>query len=66
MILIIQTLGLYQRASTYIERPQQLKILVEEMRGQREKDIEMEAYLPRFVLQDDRLKYRDLMSLIND
>ena len=66
VILIIQTLGLYQRASTYIERPQQLKILVEEMRGQREKDIEMEAYLPRFVLQDDRLKYRDLMSLIND
>lgn len=65
MIVCLQVIGLYVRARGYIERPQQLKLLVHEMRNQRPSDIAREEYLPRFVLQDDRLTFGDLQSLIN-
>lgn len=66
MIVCLQLVGLYFRARGYVERPRQLKSLVETLRHSDEREIVMEAYLPRFVLNDDRLRYTDLMRLIKD
>ncbi len=66
VIVILQIIGFDVRARAYIVRPQQLKILVRQLRQMRDEEIVMDAYLPKFVLNDDRLKYRDLLSLIKD
>lgn len=66
MMVCVQVAGLYIRARGYIERPQQLKSLVETIKQTGGRELNGDDYLPRFVLNDDRLKYRDLMSLIND
>lgn len=65
LLLIIQSIGLYRRAEDYVVRPQQLKRVVEEVLRDVEK-IDENAYLPHFVLNDERLRYSDLMMLIND
>ncbi|MEI8232472.1 MAG: hypothetical protein WCG44_01890 [bacterium] len=66
VIILIQSIGLYRRAEDYIVRPQQLKILVNEIRKSGISEEKYEEYLPHFVLNDERLKYRDLMILLND
>jgi hypothetical protein len=59
----LQTIGFYLRAYDYILRPQQLRQLVDQI--ERGEDLSPpEHYLPHFVLHDERLKYRDLYSLI--
>lgn len=65
-LVCIQIVGLHVRARVYIERPQLLKDLVEEMRAGTVMAIEEGEYLPRYVMGDDRLKYSDLRRLIND
>lgn len=66
LIVSLQILGFYIRSTAYVKRPQQLKTLVQELQQKELTNVEMEAYLPRFVLNDDRLKYSDLMLLIKD
>lgn len=65
LILCGQMLGFYQRARAYIERPQQLRSLVEEIQAGG-LSVNDEAYLPRYVMGSDRLRYSDLKRLIND
>ena len=65
MIVIVQCLGLYRRAEDYVVRPQQLKALFEEVKKDPTK-VDPGAYLPHFVMNDERLRYSDLMILIND
>lgn len=64
IIVIVQGIGLYHRANVYIERPQQLKKLVQEIRQTDTTKINSEAYLPHYVLNDERLKYLDLVPLL--
>lgn len=64
VIVLVQCIGFYHRARTYIERPQQLRNLIVEIRQTESSQIDPEAYLPRFVLNDERLKYRDLLPLL--
>ncbi len=64
IIVMIQVGGFYQRAQTYIERPQKLQELV---RGIRRGEVsDPQAYLPHFVFNDERLRYRDLIDLVKD
>ncbi len=66
MIVVSQCIGFYHRAEGYIERPQQLKKLVQEIKQTDPTAINQGAYLPHFVLNDERLKYRDLLPLLKD
>lgn len=66
LLVSVQVAGLYVRANDYFERPNQLKNLVGEMKNSEIVGERVEDYLPRFVLNDDRLKYRDLIRLIHD
>jgi hypothetical protein len=63
-IVLAQCVGLYHRASSYIVRPQQLKQLVEEVQRTEFTHINQNEYLPHFVLNDERLKYSDLLPLL--
>jgi hypothetical protein len=65
VIVILQCVSLYRRAEDYIVRPQQLKVLVSELKNDQSK-VNPQDYLPHFVLNDERLRYSDLMGLIND
>ncbi|MFH2085212.1 MAG: hypothetical protein ABII21_00250 [bacterium] len=65
VIVILQVGGFYARARAYVVRPQQLRELVFEVKKVNPREIQPEAYLPHFVLNDERLRYSDLMSLIN-
>lgn len=63
-LIIIQSVGFYIRARAYVERPQQMKTLFAQIR----KDpsaIDANAYLPHFVFNDERLRYSDLLGLMN-
>jgi hypothetical protein len=64
VIVTMQMAGLYVRARVYVERPQALRTLVGQLRQIDEAKVGMEAYLPRFVFNDDRLKYSDLLPLL--
>lgn len=64
IILVSQGAGFYHRAQAYVERPQQLKKLVQEIRQTEIAEINFEDYLPHFVLNDERLRYRDILPLI--
>lgn len=66
LIIMLQSMGLYIRARAYVVRPQQMRLLFEEVRQANPKDINPNDYLPHFVLNDERLRYSDLLKLIND
>jgi len=66
VVVGLQIAGLYTRANWYIERPQQLKTLVEEVKRADPSTINGEDFLPHFVLNDERLGYGDLVRLIDD
>lgn len=61
----LQIVGFYRRANDYIARPQQLKQLIDQVKSGEDRS-EGNKYLPHFVLNDERLKYSDLMILLND
>lgn len=63
LLVIWQNIGFYRRASDYIVRPQQLKRLIEQIEKGEDRS-EGGQYLPRFVLNDARLKYGDLYGLM--
>lgn len=65
-LIIVQCLGFYVRARAYVIRPQQMRTLFEEVRRTDPKDIDPDKYLPHFVLNDERLRYSDLLKLMND
>jgi hypothetical protein len=50
----------------YVVRPQQLKSLVHEINKTDKNNINSAEYLPHFVLNDERLRYKDLLMLIGD
>jgi len=64
-LVIVQCIGLLNRAENYIVRPTQLKALVREVQNEPTK-YNKDDYLPHFVLNDERLKYGDLMKLLGD
>lgn len=66
IIIVIQIAGFYQRAEVYVERPQQLRQLVSDMREGKQGVIDPQAYLPHFVFNDERLRYRELIDLMKD
>lgn len=66
VLVLMQGVGFYTRARVYVVRPQQMKQLFVEINEQGRENIKLDQYLPHFVLNDERLKYRDLMNLIND
>lgn len=66
VLVLMQGVGFYTRARAYVVRPQQMKQLFVEINEQGRENINLDQYLPHFVLNDERLKYRDLMNLIND
>jgi hypothetical protein len=66
LIVLVQCASLYRRAEDYVVRPQQMKRLFTEVQRTGSQEIDQNAYLPHFVLNDERLKYSDLMILIND
>lgn len=66
VLVLMQGVGFYTRARVYVTRPQQMKQLFVEINEQGRENINLDQYLPHFVLNDERLKYRDLMNLIND
>lgn len=66
ILIVGQSVGLYSRARVYIQRPQQMRALFEEIQKTDPNNIDQEAYLPHFVLNDERLKYRDLLNLMKD
>ncbi len=66
IIVTMQCLGFYVRARVYVERPQQMRTLFHEVKNTKRNNIQMEEYLPHFVLNDERLKYRDLLQLMSD
>lgn len=63
VIVLAQTVGLWNRAERYKERPQQLRSLVLQLKETDWQEVEEAAYLPHFVLNDQRLKYRDVRGL---
>ncbi len=65
LVVLVQCFGLYHRATNYVERPQQLREVVERVKMDPSK-VDPDAYLPYYVLNDERLKYGDLLKLIND
>lgn len=62
-ILMIQVFGLYRRSEDYVKRPQQLKQAIEQVQKNR-KVVNPDSYLPYEILNDERLKYIDLINLI--
>ncbi len=62
-VVIISCAGLYRRGEDYFKRPQQLKQVVEQVKNDRE-NINPASYLPYEILNDERLKYIDLIKLI--
>jgi hypothetical protein len=66
VIVVLQCIGLYRRAEDYVVRPQQLKILMSEMSETKLENVDANAFLPHFVLNDERLKYSDLIILLKD
>lgn len=64
-LVILQGMGLYLRAQDYVVRPQLLRGVVEEVQKS-SGDINPDSYLPYEILNDQRLKYRDLMGLLDD
>lgn len=66
ILVISQSMGFYIKARAYVVRPQQLRELVGEIKKKNIDELDPGAYLPHFVLNDERLRYRDLMSLLND
>jgi hypothetical protein len=65
LIMFLQIIGLYVRVNAYIERPQQLKSLVERVKKGGSESVNSGEYLPHFVLNDERLRYADLIDLID-
>ncbi len=65
IIVVLQCVGLYRRAEDYVVRPQALKNVVEQLQKSK-KSVSPDAYLPFEILNDERLKYRDLINLIGD
>lgn len=65
ILVLLQLGGLYIKARAYVIRPQQLKTLVKEIKNTAPSQIDPEAYLPHFVLNDERLRYSDLLNLLN-
>ena len=63
ILLSLQIIGFYRRADDYIVRPQHLRELVKMIENGEDKS-ERGEYLPHFVLNDQRLKYGDLYSLL--
>jgi len=66
LVIVVQSAGFLMRASDYVKRPQQMKQLFVEIKKQGRENIRMDEYLPHFVLNDERLKYRDLTDLMSD
>lgn len=66
VIVMVQGVGLYVRARDYVVRPQQMRTLFAELEKTKREDIQMDEYLPHFVLNDERLRYRDLVQLMDD
>ncbi|MFZ2200013.1 MAG: hypothetical protein WAV40_04450 [Microgenomates group bacterium] len=64
-LVILQMIGLYRRAQDYIVRPQLLRGVVQEVQKSRV-NVNPESYLPYEILNDERLKYSDLIKLIDD
>ena len=62
-ILMIQIFGLYRRSEDYVKRPQQLKQVIEQVQKDRAV-VNPDSYLPYEILNDERLKYVDLIKLI--
>lgn len=65
LIVVVQVASFYHRAKAYIARPQQLRALVESIRAHPE-SVEPGVYLPHYVLGDERLRYSDLLPLVED
>lgn len=65
-VVILQIFGFYHRANSYVVRPQQLKQLFNEVHANGFSGHKPEEYLPHFVLNDERLRYGDLMKLMKD
>lgn len=63
MIVVIQIAGFWHRSSYYVDRPQQMKELFEKVRGLDGEKCYRDEYLPQFVLQDERLRYSDLLGI---
>lgn len=66
LLIIMQSVSFYTRASAYFVRPQQLKSLVTHLQNGGSATVSPDDYLPHYVLNDERLKYRDLLLLLND
>jgi len=62
-IVIVSCIGLYRRSEDYVKRPQQLKQVIEQVQKERN-TINPDSYLPYEILNDERLKYIDLIKLI--
>lgn len=65
VLVAMQCMGFYVKARAYVQRPQQLKSLMERVAKTDKSQIDPEAYLPEFVSGDLRLKYKDLSGLID-
>jgi len=62
-LVIVSCIGLYRRSVDYVKRPQQLKQVIEQVQKD-SKTINPDLYLPYEILNDERLKYIDLIKLI--
>lgn len=62
-VVMVSCIGLYRRAGDYVRRPQQLRQVIEQVQKDRE-TINPDSYLPYEILNDERLKYIDLINLI--
>lgn len=65
ILVCLQSVGFYTRARAYVVRPQQLKSLFGEINQTDRSRINPEEYLPYFVLNGERLKYKDLLPLFD-
>ncbi len=66
LVMVVQSGGFFVRGNDSVVRPQQVKQLFIEIDKQGRENIRMDEYLPYFVLNDERLKYQDLMNLMID
>lgn len=64
LLVIVQSLGFYQRAMVYVQRPQGLRQVVSLVEGLDHGHCYQDAFLPHFVLNDERLHYTDLNLLL--
>lgn len=62
-LMFVQCVGFWQRAKVYIVRPSQVRTLFVSLEKVRSGECYHDAFLPYYVLQDQRLKYSDLIKL---